>query len=138
MFARQVNGLAVTHYRQAREAKVSPVPLSDDPDQVSRIRGVAELTLEDGSITYGCTYCDYTDDGVRAVVSHMGGKHPGESRRSPGEGRSVVAAGVTLRDAIRAVPQVRRLTVQVRELRRRNGELRREVAELRRAVARSQ
>jgi hypothetical protein len=125
MYPKSVGGLAVTHVRQARTNKVA-LSVSDDPDEVSAIRGVAELTLADGSKTFGCTSCaDYTNDSVRAVVSHMGGKHPGESVRSPGEGRSVVANGVTLRDAIRAVSQVKRLSIRLVVVRQENAALKR-------------
>lgn len=107
MVALSVGGVAVTHIRQARSDKVA-FSVFDDPEKVSTIRGVAELTLADGSKVAGCTSCEYTNASLRAVVSHMGGKHPGESVRSPGEGRSIVATGVTLRDAIRAVNEVGR------------------------------
>lgn len=107
MVAMSVGGVAVTHIRQAKSDKVA-FSVFDDPERASTIRGVAELTLADGSKVAGCTSCDYTNASVRAVVSHMGGKHPGESVRAPGEGRSVVATGVTLRDAIRAVNEVTR------------------------------
>jgi hypothetical protein len=102
MVAMSVGGVAVTHIRQARTDKVA-FSVFEDPDKVSTIRGVAELTLADGSHTFACTSCEYANDSLRGVVSHMGGKHPGESVRAPGEGRSIVAAGITLRDAIRAV-----------------------------------
>lgn len=114
MVAMTVGGVAVTHIRQAKSDKVA-FSVFEDPEKVSTIRGVAELTLADGSKVAGCTSCDYTNASLRAVVSHMGGKHPGESVRAPGEGRSIVATGVTLRDAIRAVNEVareRRLKVQ--------------------------
>jgi len=107
MVAMSVGGVAVTHIRQARTDKIA-FSVFEDPEKVSTIRGVAELTLAGGGKTFACTSCDYTNDSVRAVVSHMGGKHPGESVRAPGEGRSIVATGVTLRDAIRAVNEVAR------------------------------
>lgn len=107
MVALSVGGVAVTHVRQAKSDKVAHSVFTD-PDQVSTIRGVAELTLADGSKAYGCTSCDYTNSSLRGVVSHMGGKHPGESVRAPGEGRSIVATGVTLREAIRAVNELKR------------------------------
>lgn len=118
MVAMTVGGLAVMHIRQARSNKVA-FSVFDDPEKVSTIRGVAELTLADGSKSAGCTSCDYTNASIRAVVSHMGGKHPGESVRAPGEGRSIVAVGVTLRDAIRAVNQVARAQAQRDQWKRR-------------------
>lgn len=131
MVAMSVGGVAVTHIRQAKTDKVA-FSVEDHPDKVSTIRGVAELSLADGSKTHACTACDYTNVSLRGVVSHMGGKHPGDSRRAPGEGRSIVAAGVTLRDAIRAVNEKARAEAMAARWRRRALVAEREVKRLKR------
>lgn len=130
MVALTVGGVAVTHIRQAKTDKVA-FSVFDDPDRVSTIRGVAELTLANGSKVAGCTSCDYTNASLRAVISHMGGKHPGESVRAPGEGRSTVATGVTLREAIRAVNEVKRERLRTARWQRRALIAERDAKELR-------
>ena len=142
MIAHSVGGVAVVSSRAARADKAAVARTED----TSEIHGVAQLDLADGRTVFACTKCSgpdepYTDASLRAVVSHMGGAHPGESRRAETEGRSIVAQGVTLRDAIRAVPRVRRLTAQNAALRARAvraedeaKRLRREIREARRAA----
>jgi hypothetical protein len=133
MIAKSVGGVAVVAARAAR-ADRGAVARTDD---TSEIRGVAQLELADGRIVFACTVCSgdpYTDGSLRAVVSHMGGKHPGESVRAETEGRSVVAQGVTLRDAIRAVALTRRLATQNATLRARAVRAEDEVKRLRKAV----
>lgn len=109
MSTRTIGGVAVVSARPARADKTAVATTED----VSEIHGVAQLELADGSTIFACTKCTggepYADPSLRAVVSHMGGGHPGESRRADTQGRSVVAQGVTLREAIQAVPNVRRL-----------------------------
>lgn len=133
MVAMSVGGVAVTHIRQAKTDKVA-FSVFEDPEKVSAVRGVAELTLADGSKVAGCTSCEYTNESLRAVVSHMGGKHPGESVRAAGEGRSIVATGVTLREAIRAVNEKARAERKAAVWQRRALLAERELGKLRRAA----
>jgi hypothetical protein len=43
---------------------------------------VEQYLLEDGSVTFGCKVCDFTDDSMMTVRTHVGVAHPTHPRRS--------------------------------------------------------
>lgn len=59
--AREVNGHAV----------VNDEPTPSQAVQGKHLVATRTLTLDDGTVIYGCEYCSYTTENVRAVYPHL-------------------------------------------------------------------
>ena len=123
MTATHVDGVPVIAAEPAQDPKGWKDRRTGEP---LRFKQILRLLLEDGSETFGCIHCDYTNPSIYSVRPHLNKHRLTLAAESNGH-----AAGVDLAELARRLQRVDRLEADRDEWRRRALDAERELRKIR-------